>query len=280
MNQKKLDELDKLVQSHGNKLNDLFCFLKTNKGLNESIQNNTYKRALAQHTELDEKPKCISLLYEISRQQPFGKLDKLKGIFSYLHNKTNEGNFDSLEHFYKTISDAPKVKILRSDQSGKGFLELIFLNLEAVGGFGEKTAALLTKSIYDIQTRNLGIEIWKEWRTFENDKIFLPVDAVIKHIFTAHFGLANPDFNSINYIITKFPDEMDSKTDRLECISIWDDLWFWGFITQQTTDDVRNTVWNEAKYWTLETLPETDREGHSTSTENKAKEFIDLLKSA
>ncbi|MDT4863456.1 hypothetical protein FQZ97_981650 [compost metagenome] len=43
-------------------------------------------------------------------------------------------------------------------------------------------------------------------------------------------------------------------------IEVWDDLWFWGFITQKGSGDnrefEREKKWNENKYWALR---ETDK---------------------
>ena len=77
----------------------------------------------------------------------------------------------------------------------------------------------------------------------KDDRLFLPVDAVIIAIFKK-LGYKNNDFEGINNKLNKY-----YIGDEIE---VWDDLWFWGFITQKGTGENREHVWNDSKYWSLE----------------------------
>src|SRR5690606_8375511 len=87
------------------------------------------------------------------------------------------------------------------------------------------------------------LKIWDDAPTEikDNDSFYLPVDAVIISIFNS-LENKNWDFKNIN----KKLKEYDGND-----IEIWDDLWFWGFITQKGTGNVRKMEWNLNKYWTL-----------------------------
>jgi hypothetical protein len=54
---------------------------------------------------------------------------------------------------------------------------------------------------------------------------------------------------------------------------LWDDLWFWGFITQRTYGKQRRTEWNPAKFWS-QFSHDKQRE---TDVKKLANQFIRLL---
>jgi hypothetical protein len=58
-------------------------------------------------------------------------------------------------------------------------------------------------------------------------------------------------------------------------MEIWDDLWFWGFITQNGSGDQREFVWNENKYWVIK---ESDKSLEMVmEIKRKATEFLDII---
>lgn len=61
----------------------------------------------------------------------------------------------------------------------------------------------------------------------------LPVDTVIKHIFKRING-TEMNFDSINNFLINGGYRSNEK------MLIWDDLWFWGFITQNAQNGNRN----------------------------------------
>jgi hypothetical protein len=54
---------------------------------------------------------------------------------------------------------------------------------------------------------------------------------------------------------------------------VWDDLWFWGFLTQKTTGKSRSMAWNEAKFWAVRSHSKDDIQIISAL----AAEFIGLV---
>jgi hypothetical protein len=138
-------------------------------------------------------------------------------------------------------------------------------------GWGEKTAALFTKSIYHLHNGKYPIELklWKDAPTKiqANDKLYLPVDAVILFIFKKAKLTTKQGFSSINNFLSE-----NYQGDKME---IWDDLWFWGFITQKGGRNNRIQKWNEAKYWAL--LHTNKNAKAITEINTKAVDFIKLI---
>jgi hypothetical protein len=122
----------------------------------------------------------------------------------------------------------------------------IFLKILKRNGWGDKTAALFTKVVFNIHCGQYSkdLEIWDDTpTTLENDRIYLPVDAVIIDVFR-RLGLPSPSFKSINKEL--------QKHFAAHKMAIWDDLWFWGFINQKGSGETRTNEWNPNKYWALE----------------------------
>ena len=114
------------------------------------------------------------------------------------------------------------------------------------------------------------MKIWNDVpKTVEqNDEFFLPVDAVIISIFKKLDSSTKWDFDKINSKLKKVYTESE--------IEVWDDLWFWGFITQNGTGENRNFEWNLNKYWALK---ESDKTKLQIKTiERKAEIFLKLIK--
>ena len=103
----------------------------------------------------------------------------------------------------------------------------------------------------------------------ENDKLYLPVDQVIISIFT-YINLRSWSFARINKELGKY--YLGSQ------IEVWDDLWFWGFISQVGGGSDRQMKWNPNKYWILK---ESDKDSKMISKiQSKAEEFIGILERA
>jgi len=49
------------------------------------------------------------------------------------------------------------------------------------------------------------------------------------------------------------------KYYSLSEIEIWDDLWFWGFITQKDSGKNRTFEWNENKYWMIKVSEKNEK---------------------
>jgi hypothetical protein len=138
-------------------------------------------------------------------------------------------------------------------------------------GWGKKTAALFSKSIYHLHNGQYSGKL-KFWNDVPNtitdqDQFHLPVDAVIISIFSKLENSKKWDFEKVNSTL--------KQTYSEQKIEVWDDLWFWGFITQNGSGDNRQFEWNENKYWALK---ESDKDPESIRViAEKAKEFLRIL---
>jgi hypothetical protein len=74
-------------------------------------------------------------------------------------------------------------------------------------------------------------------------------------------------FGSINKVLQAL--NPSSAKDML----IWDDLWFWGFITQRGSEE-REFGWNQAKYWSIFTASKDEKD--IRDIENLATDFLKL----
>jgi hypothetical protein len=158
-------------------------------------------------------------------------------------------------------------------KSPYGQYEHIFWKLVSMHGWGEKTAALFCKEAYLIHNTIVPSEliIWNDAtiKNDTNDKLYLPVDKVIVEIFRKIYG-QKFGFNKINNIISEHYKLIDE-------IIIWDELWFWGFITQYQADndEPRLFGWNEEKYWGLRHAPKDAQQ--INEIKNKALDFVNIL---
>lgn len=138
-------------------------------------------------------------------------------------------------------------------------------------GWGNKTSALFTKTIYHIHSGSYdqSLRIWNDapQRIDSNEKFFLPVDAVIEAVFYKLYPSGKWNFDKINTIL-----QQSFSSEQME---IWDDLWFWGFITQLGSGLQREHIWNEQKYWAL---LETDKDKIVIEQiQSKSLKFLSIL---
>lgn len=148
--------------------------------------------------------------------------------------------------------------------------ERLFHALTNQPGWGNKTAALFVKAVIKIHRGPKELHFWNDVGTnvpiHPEDKIYLPVDAVIKHIFENAGLISRPNFYSVNRLLTNHYGSED--------MLLWDDLWFWGYFTQNSQGNVRAMSWNRNKFWSQPSSP--------TSSESEIKvlceEFIDIIK--
>lgn len=101
----------------------------------------------------------------------------------------------------------------------------------------------------------------------KTDDFYLPVDSVIIGIFKKIEYNRKWNFDNINSTIKKYYHGHD--------IEVWDNLWFWGFITQNGSGDNRQFEWNLNKYWALQ---ETDKAPLKiVEIKDKAELFLNIL---
>ena len=239
-----------------NTLEPLYKFLIENREFNKKVQSKYYKSIMSHQEQSSDK--AISLLYKISNTQSQPRIDNLARFYTSICNDK-----------YSTKSFSAFVKKV-SNKNSNLYIDL-FLGMKGQDGWGEKTAALFVKSVYHAHNGNYdeNFSFWSDApKTIkEKDKLKLPVDTVINRIFK-EIGLPKPTFSKTNKILSE-----NYNGDEIE---VWDDLWFWGFITQKGSGVDRNIEWNENKYWSLE---DTDKnKSEILKIESKANKFIKLLK--
>jgi len=240
-----------------NKLKEIFDFLSANREYNHSFQERFYKSVLIPYDT--SKDKVISLLYHIANTQSQPRINKLANFYKGIISENN--CFDSFANFISKINpDRPQV-----------CFENLFNGMQRQDGWGEKTAALFTKSIFHLHNGNYSASL-KIWTDVPNtisevDGFYLPVDVVIRSIFNKLNNTKNVTFDNINKTLK-------SKYTRQQ-IEVWDDLWFWGFITQNSSGDQRVFKWNENKYWALK---ESDKNPKMIfEIKNKAELFLKII---
>jgi len=129
----------------------------------------------------------------------------------------------------------------------------LFNALSAQPGWGEKTAALFVKEVIQVHRGPDALRYFADvdGEVASDDRIYLPVDAVITHIFEASGLLERPRFATVNRLLL--------KTYNGEQVLRWDDLWYWGYFTQDSQDQRRAMRWNTDKFWCQHSSP-VDRE--------------------
>lgn len=237
------------------RIEKLFKFISNNRKYNKALQERYYRSIILPYK--DEKEKIISLLYHIANTQSQPKIDKLAEFYKSII--TEENSLNSFKEF-----------IVKINPNGKSDFESVYKGMLNQKGWGPKTSALISKSIFHLHSGQYSedLKIWNDVPKLidKNDSFYLPVDAVIIAIFKK----LNPDktwsFTNINSILKE-------KYSGQE-IEIWDDLWFWGFITQNGSKN-RKFEWNENKYWVLK---ESDKDKMKIEEiKNKCHEFLEIF---
>ena len=215
-----------------NKLEHLYSFMNSNRHYNKELQERFYLSVVKPYDSISDK--IISLLYSVVNTQSQPRIDKIAAFFKSIHR-----NQDSLNSFGNFVDHVNKDKTPNYKN--------LFHGLRTEAGWGDKTSALFAKTIFHLQNGEYSDEllVWDDApiHISEEDDFYLPVDAVIIAIFNRMDSSKNWNFESVNKKIKE-------KYNPNE-IEIWDDLWFWGFITQSGSGDSRKHEWNLNKYWAL-----------------------------
>lgn len=237
------------------KIEKLFKFISNNRKYNKALQERYYRSIILPYN--DEKEKIISLLYHIANTQSQPKIDNLAEFYKSII--TEENSLKSFKEF-----------VIKINPNGESNFESVYKGMLNQKGWGPKTSALISKSIFHLHNGQYSadLKIWNDVPRLidENDSFYLPVDAVIITVFKK----LNPDktwnFTNINSLLKRkyIGEEME----------IWDDLWFWGFITQNGGEN-RKFEWNENKYWVLK---ESDKDKIKIEEiKNKCQEFLEIF---
>ena len=238
-------------------LKNIFEFLIENRIYNKELQTRYYSGIVKSQKSKAEK--IVSLLYHTANTQSQPKIDYLAEFYQKIYQKT-----DLLNSFSGFMSVINPNGTEPNNYSG------LYNGMREQKGWGEKTSALFVKTIFHLHNKEYpsDLRIWSDVpNDLENtDSFYLPVDAVIIAIFKK-IQSKNWNFKNVNKIIA---DNYNGKD-----IEVWDDLWFWGFITQIGTGDDRKMGWNLNKYWTLR---ESDKsQAMIKEIKNKAEQFLTVL---
>lgn len=240
-------------------LDPLYNFLKENRSFNQRFQ----KKELYLQLMPFETPyeKLTSMLYTTANTQSQPKIDKLGDFYSKYYSWFN--------------NTEPEFPTLVSNLSGsmvEPTYKNLFLGLKSQPGWGPKTSALFCRNMY-IAHVGYASECYyltgTPRRLAEYDRLFLPVDAVIRDVFAPSLSIRSNYFQKINQLLHS------SYTN--EEIEVWDDLWFWGFFGAKTEKTGRdfNSGFNKKKYW-IERF--TDKsETTRNEIEQKIKEFTSIV---
>ena len=241
-----------------NKLNRIYEFLSENRKYNKELQEKYYFSWVCPHTKTSDK--VISILYKVANSQSQPKIDHLSEFFKKINN--SQKSLESFASFLDYIGDKTNTE---------SNYKSLFDNLKNISGWGNKTSALFVKNIYHMHNDGYSekLRFWSDAprKIEDNDLLMLPVDIVITEIFQRIDNSITWDFKNINNTLKNY-----YKGDD---IAIWDDLWFWGFITQQGSGRDRKFGWNESKYWMLEESPKDA--DTINEIKNKSIEFLKLL---
>lgn len=245
-------------------LRKLFPFLEENQHYNKQVRKLEYDKAMLGCTSSADKLK--SLVVFVFSTQAFPKLDKLYTFVSSTKNAPTMEAF--IQQLIENKSFLKRTDVCNAEAKPcRVDYNVMFKALISQDGWGEKTAALFCKIVYDIHKNYPEHRFWADApRTLTRfDELYLPVDEVIKHIFN-DIDPYTWDFGGINREI-KTAWEGDD-------ILLWDDLWFWGFITQRGSNQKRKTELNAAKLITLQGINMDQYE----EILERANEFIALIK--
>lgn len=239
------------------KLESIYQFLNSNRQYNKALHSREYQSIIDLNASTEDR--VVSLLYHVANTQSQPKIDKLAIFYKKIY-----ADIDGLVSFSRFIE-------ILSGKPSHSFYDL-FSSLKKQDGWGDKTSALFVKSIYHLHNNEYDkrLSFWPDvpQKLEANDKFLLPVDAVIIHIFKC-LGLEKPSFSKVNTLLYQQYGGFQ--------IEVWDDLWFWGFITQRTVKGgSRLLEWNENKYWALEHTSKCPKD--ILEIKEHAEEFIELIK--
>jgi hypothetical protein len=251
------------------KLNEIFKFLKKNKKWNEQFQRDEYIRCLGGC--LTQHDLLINFLYMNVNSQSSPKMDLLEKFWQSLHS-ANKKEISTLVGFIKFLEELPddhrkKNFRLKDDDNWENLYQL----LSSLRGWGDKTAALFVKATIKLHNDSNFSKKYHFWSDAYKEKSplvskpYLPFDKVIKEIFL-ELGHPGPEFKNIN-------DELRANYSH-EDMLIWDDLWFWGFFTQNSSRKKRVLGWNSGKFWGQICAPKNAED----ELKELANEFLALLK--
>ncbi|KWF00485.1 hypothetical protein WL80_02510 [Burkholderia ubonensis] len=219
-------------------ITELYAFLVEHHNVNEAIQQGFIGESLSPATVGD---RALLLMHKALQTQSKPRLDPICEFFTEIRDQRAHGDFPT---FHQHVTEGGKLGLVDG--------------LALQPGWGAKTAALFVRNLAYIEsTPTLRAKFWRDTRVLEGDQLRLPVDAVILTIFEALARrIAWTKAISAPNVGRYFHHDLGYRDEEL---LIWDDLWFWGFVTQKTVEGRRELGWNESKYWAVPHAPRDRR---------------------
>lgn len=239
------------------KLSKIYLFLIANRQFNKSVQASFYNFCISPNKKPADK--ACSLLFHILNTQSQPNIDKVAIFWQSILRRN--GKLSSFKAFLNALS---------TKQNYESPFSELFKALTKQPGWGNKTAALFVKAIYHVHKGQYKkYSFWNDVPSLgKKDQLRLPVDTVISYIFKKLSQGKIKSFAAINNVLTK----NEYKGKKME---VWDDLWFWGFITQKGMGNERSIGFNEAKYWAM---PYSDKNSSTIKKiRNRAIQFKKLI---
>jgi hypothetical protein len=265
---KNLIKLSQDVKKIG-QLKAIFEFLKENREPNKIVQAGEHRRIFSFGS--DTADQILALLHAAHETQRSANLDAVCKTWQAFHRNRacfdEVQNLESLAIAMRHLENVGSAEKALRPADGR-WLDSIWFSLRHADGFGEKTAALFVKNLVNVHRdfKDQGLGFLEDFTLSDDDVIRIPVDAVIKFIFEAVFPKTHLYFDKINWLSTQI--DGYQMADAL----VWDDLWFWGFITQKGGNE-RSFEVNEAKFWSLLHSPKDKWK----DIKKKAQQFISLI---
>jgi hypothetical protein len=240
-------------------------FLQRNRRWNEAFQNEEYRRCLGGCIDRRERLRALLHMTVNSQSQP--SVSKLARFWQTFEAIPDE---DTLSLFSFTAAlaarNAPSHAEPQGGPAGDRWRAL-YEALRGCDGWGPKTSALFVKNVINVHRGPSELHFWTtaEAATVnDSDELNLPVDAVIVHLFEGTLKRSN--FNSVNGLLRRWGLTAHE-------ILLLDDLWFWGFLTQEVRGKSRHMGWNPEKFWAMLSMPK----GLVGEVESRAGSFVRLV---
>jgi hypothetical protein len=210
------------------KISALYSFMQSNRTYNFQFQKAVLTSWIQPFKTGSEK--AYSVLLNVYQTQSRPSLDRAKDFFqSIFYSNKSLTSFNLFSEFLGA--------------SHACNFHQLFIAVNNVPGWGKKTASLLMKILYQLNSYKQldNLLFWQDTPKLKSsDILFLPVDQVILEIFK-HINEKKNSFERINSLLIKnyTPSELE----------VWDDLWFWGYFNQKGSGSNRTLEFNYGKYW-------------------------------
>jgi len=231
------------------RINELFLFIKSRRAWNTRFQLAEYRRCLSACDSAHQR--IVALMHMVVHTQSKPKLSALATFWQWMNSAPWGNRAPTLVELIDFIE-----RTEAHSHVAVGPWDRLFRALEAIDGWGPKTAALFVKCVINLHRSNLNelhfISDVEAARGIDSDRVYLPVDAVIRAIFSA---VAEVSATVSVHALNTFLRDLGYGP---EDILLWDDLWYWGFFTQNSSSKKRVFGWNPARFWGELSAPKAD----------------------